>query len=550
MRPILFAVDDSPSGLDDVERDLRKRYGADYEVVGDHSPTAALERLAGHEQVALLLAKQWMREMTGVEFLTRAHRLHPGAKRVLLIDVGDISAEQPISRALTLNHLDFYVGRPWATPEEEFYPVTGEALSLWAREHLPRYEKVKIIDKRQSARARRLQVYLEANNVVCGLYAVDSPEGRELLAANSLDAGRLPALILWNGQCLVEPNEEELAGALGAKTTPDEGRYDVVIIGSGPAGLAAAVYGASEGLRVVVVERESVGGQAGTSPAIHNYLGFPWGVSGRDLTERATRQATRFGASFVVAQSAIGLRTDRSDRVVSLSNGSEVSSRALIIATGVSYRTLEAPGIDSLLGAGIFYGAPTLGTQAFRGERVYLAGAGNSAGEAAVHLSTYAAHVTMLVRGTSLAKSMSDYLLRVIEATPNIDVRVSTEVAGAQGTYDLESLVLRDRETGAMETVAAGALFILIGAEAHTEWLAGVVARDRQGYILTGRDLTSDVLNAEDWPQERRPSLLETSLPGVFAVGDVRHRSIKRVASAAGEGATAIKIIHEYLGEA
>lgn len=553
MSPIILAVDVDPDTLPVIERDLSHRYGADYRVLAEGSAGAALGTLAGAaargEEVALLLATQWMQEMTGIEFLTRAHELHPGAKRVLVIDVGDTSAEQPITRALTLNQLDYYVGKPWATPEEEFYPVTGEALREWAKAHLPRYEKVRIVGDRRSPEVHLMLTTLERNGVTPGLYPVDTPEGQALIAQYGLSEDTLPACVLYDGRVFLAPSPRELAAVMGAITVPAPGLYDVAIIGLGPAGLAAALYAASEGLKTVALEPEAFGGQAGTAPMIHNYLGFPWGVSGQELARKAERQAVRFGASLVYGEPAINVRAEGKERIVTLADGNEVVSRAIVIATGVTYRRLDAPGIDRLVGAGVFYGATVADAQALRGEHVYIVGAGNSAGEAALHLADYSGHVTLVVRGSTLSRTMSHYLIEDIESRPNITVRLQTEVVEGIGKHYLERLALRHRVTAATESVPAAGLFLLIGAEPHTGWLPPSIARDERGYILTGRDVPREGHASPALTVQRLPALLETSLPGVFAAGDVRHRSLKRVAAAVGEGSTAIHMVHEYLAE-
>ena len=552
MKPILLAVDDQEAPLKALEADLLERYGAHYEVVTHTSARAALKDIEDigrrSQDVALLIADQWMQEMTGIEFLIEAHPAVPDAKRLLVIDVGDISAEQPISKAMTLNQLDFFFGKPWASPEEEMFPVTGEALREWGKQRLPRYEKAKVVDHPGSTRARELEANMELNGVACGFYPSDTAKGRDLLELHSISDDRLPAVILYNGEVLFDPPDLELAEALGAKIRPDPGLYDVTIVGAGPAGLAAAVYGASEGLRTLVLECLAVGGQAVTSPRIRNYLGFPWGLSGRELVDRAGRQAASFGASTVFSAPAVRLSTKGEERLVTLANGRAVLSRSVVITTGVSYRRLEAPGVDDLIGAGVFYGAAAVSEgRALQGEDVFMVGAGNSAGQAAVQLARGGARVTLLVRGGSLAKKMSAYLIRELDATANITVSLNTRVVEARGDHRLEELVLEDLAAHETQTVPAGALFVLIGTEPHTQWLAGTVARDAQGYVLTGRDLDAGTEDEPQWPLERAPLLLETSLPGVFAAGDVRHRSMKRVAAATGEGATSIQMVHEYL---
>jgi thioredoxin reductase (NADPH) len=551
MKPLLFLVDDDPQAVDRLRHDLERRYGADYDVAAATSPVDGLTQLrelhGRAAQVALLIADQWMPEMTGIEFLVKAHEVHPDARRLLVIDVGDVTAETPIVRALTLNQLDFYFGKPWASPEEELYPVTGEALRVWAKRNLPRYEKVRLVAPRSSARAHEIKNILERNAIASGFYPVDTAEGRALLDRHAPGTDRFPIVVLYDGRVLIDPAQDELAETMGAPTNPEQIVYDVAIVGAGPAGLSAAVYAASEGLRTTAIEPSVIGGQASMSSMIRNYFGFPWGIGGSDLTERAGRQATGFGTRFVIARSATRLRAEGAERILTLSNQTEVTSRTVVISTGVSYRQLEVPGIDSLIGAGVFYGATLSEAHALQGSDVYVLGGGNSAGQGAVHLATAGARVTVLVRGDSLTKSMSDYLVREIAAHGRIQVRLNTKVAGVIGNQQLEGLVLRDSGERTIEEVPAAALFIFIGAEPRSDWLRSCVTCDDRGFILTGRDLIGDPrLN---WPLERQPYLLETSMPGVFAAGDVRHDSAKRVAAAVGEGSTAILLIRQYLSE-
>jgi thioredoxin reductase (NADPH) len=532
-------------------QDLERRYGADYEIEAKSAPGAAFERLnqlqRSSDRVALLIADQWMPEMTGIEFLVKAHEIHPDARRLLVIDVGDVSAESPIVTALTLNQLDFYFGKPWASPEEELYPVTGEALRVWAKGNLPRYEKVKLVAPRASARANEIKNVLERNSIATGFYPLESTEGRALLDQHAPGADRFPVVVLYDGNVLIDPAQEVIAEAMGAPTNPEATHYDVTIVGAGPAGLAAGVYAASEGLRTAVIEPSVIGGQASMSSMIRNYLGFPWGIGGSDLTERAGRQATGFGARFVITRSATGLRAEGAERVLTLSNQREITSQTVVISTGVSYRRLKVPGIDSLIGAGVFYGATLSEAHALEGLNVYVLGGGNSAGQAAIHLAKVGARVAILIRGDSLAKRMSDYLVREIEARSGIEVRLNTHVAGVTGNQQLEGLVLHDSREGRTEEVPAAAMFVFIGAEPRSDWLRPEVACDERGFILTGRDLSPDA--TLHGPLDRQPYLLETSMPGVFAAGDVRHGSAKRVAAAVGEGSTAILLIRQYLSE-
>jgi thioredoxin reductase (NADPH) len=552
MKPILALLDDDNNAVVRLQGDLERRYGADYDIVAMTSPSAALERLEQWQEqavrIALLVTDQWMPEMTGIEFLIRAHEIHPGAKRLLVIDVGDVTAEPAIVRALTLNQLDFYFGKPWASPEEEVYPVIGEALRVWAQENLPRYEKAKIIAPRATPRAHELHNILEGNSVACGFYDTESAEGRALLHDHAPGVDRFPVLVLYDGRVLVDPASDELAEAMGAATTSDPTLYDVAIVGAGPAGLAAAVYAASEGLQTAVLEPAIVGGQASLSSLIRNYFGFPWGIGGSDLTERGERQAVGFGARFVVTRHATHVHGVGDTRIITLDNQQEVRSKTIVLSTGVSYRRLNVTGIDDLIGAGVFYGATLSDARALAGLDVYVLGGGNSAGQAAIHLDRAGARVTILLRGDSPARRMSDYLVREIHARGRIDFRLNTQVIGVIGNQQLEGLILRDTKAGRSVEVSAAALFIFIGAEPHSDWLRAAVACDDRGFILTGQDLIPDA--TPRWPLERQPMLLETSMPGVFAAGDVRHGSAKRVAAAVGEGSTAILLVREYLAGA
>ena len=555
-RPALVVVYDDPEVLAALEQALLRRFGADYQIIAADTPVAALDVLGRlgqtGEQVALVLADQWLQGVTGVEFLCQAHELHPTAKRVLFITYGDAAAGTAGLQAMALGQLDLYLNAPWGPPELQLYPAISEALSQWAKATGslgPLPELVRIIGPRWSPRSHKLRDLLARNSISHGFYDADSEDGRRLLAQAEVAAAASPVLLLFDGRVLVDPPNEQLAQALGVQTQPTLGRYDVAVIGAGPAGLAAATYAASEGLATLLLEREAVGGQAGTTSLIRNYLGFPRGISGAELAARATEQAVVLGAELVYAQPATGLQPAGADRVLSLADGSQVATRTVIIATGVSYRRLPVPGLEALLGAGVFYGAAVTEARAMAGQRVAVVGGANSAGQAAIHLARHAKHVTLLVRGDTLAEGMSAYLLQELQRADNITVRLGTEVTGVHGAGRLETLTIQDRVTAATEPLAVAALFIMIGADPHTDWLADVVERDDRGFLLTGRDLLRDVSSPPGWPLDRPPLLLETSLPGVFAAGDIRHGSVKRVASAVGEGATAIQLVHEYLRE-
>ena len=554
MKATILVVDYDERSLEILQRDMTRRYGADYDVVSATSSLEAArlqERLAGEERiVALAIAYQWMPEMTGIDLLSQSREYHPGAMRALMIDVGDLRAEQPIIRALTLNHIDYYFGKPWASPEEELYPTTGEALRVWSSTHLPRLEKIKFIGEPRSPLISSLVRGAELNNVATGVYPPDSPGSTAIMREHGLTHDDLPAAVLYDGRIIRDLSVMKVARALGGRDLPpQDSPYDVTIVGAGPAGLAAAVYAAAEGLRVLALESLAVGGQAGTSAMIRNYLGFPWGISGRDLAERASRQAQQFGAYIAFTSPVASLRSDDGENIVILADGREVHSRTVAIATGVSYRQLEAPGVDRLVGSGVFYGAGISEARALGAVSVCVVGAGNSAGQLAIYLSQVGARVTLLVRGPFLSKSLSDYLVKEIEANERVRVLLNSEVAEAMGEHTLEAVTVLDGSTGKTQEVATEALFVMIGAQPHTEWLEPSVARDKRGFVLTGADLWADERTRERWPLARPPLLLETSMPGVFAAGDVRHGSIKRVAGAVGEGAASILLISKFLRE-
>ncbi len=546
--PTFLAVvpDDGLRGaLDQV---LRTRYGSDYAVVVTDSTADAAARLRAlrdaDEPVALVLAPYRLGDRGGIAFLSEAREVHPGARRVLMLDVGDVSAADDLGQALTLAQVDSYFGQPWASPEEEVYPVLADAVRLWAREHQPRYEKAIIVDAPGGPRGVTLHGWLDRNNVMTTLLAADGERARALLEAHGLTATHLPVVVLYDGRALVDPDESALTEALGARTRPARERYDVAIVGSGPAGLAAAVYAGSEGVAAALIEQRVVGGQAGASAKIRNYLGFPWGVTGAELVERASRQAEQLGTDFVLTRRAEGLRVDGPDRIITLSSGDEVVAATVVLAGGVTYRRLGLAPVDALVGKGVFYGAAPSEARCMGGLDVYVLGGGNSAGQAAAHLAQSGARVTVLIRGASLASSMSDYLVRELAAA-GVAIRCNTEVVDAGSASQLDHLVVRDRVSGETATLAAGALFIFIGARPHTDWLEGAVTLDESGFVLTGRDLIE--ARPGSWPLDRPPLWLETSMPGVFAAGDIRHGSIKRVAAAVGEGSTAAMLVREQL---
>jgi thioredoxin reductase (NADPH) len=547
-QPIILVVADNGRVVDGLTEDLRRRFGDDYRVLAERSPAAglaALERLAAAEDpVALVVAARRMEGTDGLELLGRARELHPAAKRVLLEHRGEWTSGEPVVRAMTLGQVDYVLFRPWLPREQFLYLPISEFLAAWEKSLAASPEAIQIVGRRWGARSHELRDALARVGIPYGFYPDDSPDGRRLLEQAGEDGSRLPVVLFRRGLALADPSDAELAEALGFGTSPAPGGCDVLIVGAGPAGLAAAVYAASEGFATEVLEPGVPGGQAGTSSLIRNYLGFPYGLSGEELTTRAFQQAWLFGADLILAQAATGLRADGPHRVVTLTDGGEVAARAVILATGAAWRRLGVPALEALNGAGVFYGAAGSEARAMRGEDVFVVGAGNSAGQAAVHLASFARSVTILTIDERLGDFMSDYLVQKVRATPNIAVELHTEVVDGRGRQRLEGLTLRDRHTAATRTVAASALFVLIGAEPRTEWLEGAVERDERGYVVTGGDL-----GAGGWPLERPPLLLETSMPGVFAAGDVRYRSVKRVASAVGEGSIAVQLVHQYLAE-
>jgi thioredoxin reductase (NADPH) len=549
LEPVVLLVDGSRT-RGRVEAELRKRYEADYRVIATGSVEEALEVLGQLRDgpVSLVLADQWLPGGTGTELLALVRQLHPAARRALLITWGDRPSMEAFVEATALGYLDAYVVKPGTPPDERFHQAISEQLGEWGRSNLSGFEVVRVVGERWAARSHELRELLGRNGVPFGFYPADSPEGQRLLEEAGAAGKALPVVVvMFDGRVLSAPSNAEVAEALGVSTRPGGGHYDVTVIGAGPAGLAAAVYGASEGLSTVVLEPEAIGGQAGTSSLIRNYLGFPSGVSGGDLAVRAYTQAWGFGAQYVYGSPACGLRPEGSELVVTVADGSEVRSGAVVVATGMAYRRLGIPALEALTGAGVFYGAAASEAKAMKGREVFVVGGANSAGQAAVHLARYAAQVTVLVRGHSLAEGMSEYLIREIESAPNVAVRCRVAVADGAGQGRLERLTITDLESGAAETVDATSLFVLIGAEPRTQWLPSAVRRDQSGFVLTGTDMLEDGQAPQEWPLLRPPMFLESSLPGVFAAGDVRHGSVKRVASAVGEGSIAIHLIHDHL---
>ena len=547
-RTAILTVDDDPGVSRAVARDLRRRYGEQHRVVRAESSAAALDalremKLRG-DQVAVLLADYRMPELNGIEFLEQAMDIYPGARRALLTAYADTSAAID---AINVVDVDHYLLKPWDPPEEKLYPVVDALLEAWETSDRRPVLETRVVGHRWSARSSEVREFLARNQVPYHWYTTDEPEGQRLLSAAGADGRALPVVITPGGDALIEPTDAELASRVGLATTPSNDFYDLIIVGGGPAGLGAAVYGASEGLRTVLVERLATGGQAGQSSRIENYLGFPDGVSGAQLTDRARRQATKFGAEVLTAREVTGLEVNGSARTVRFADGSAIDTQAVILATGVSYRRLHAPGLAELAGRGVYYGSALTEATACQGQDVYIVGGANSAGQAALFLSRYANSVTLLVRGPSLEKSMSYYLISRINDNPAISVRTCTEVIGASGNDHLEKLTLRDAARGTAETVDAQWLYLFIGAEPLTDWLDGVVVRDAKGFVVAGPDLSAGGERPRGWNLDRPPYHLETSVPGVFVVGDARAESAKRVASAVGEGAMAVMLVHRYL---
>jgi thioredoxin reductase (NADPH) len=545
-RPILLAVDDDVSVLEAVVQDLRRQYGTTYRVMRAASGQAALDTLAQlktrEEPVALIISDQRMPGMTGVEFLERARTLYPDARRVLLTAYADTEAA---IRAINSARIHYYLNKPWDPPEEKLYPVVTDLLEDWKVGYQPPFEGLRVIGHRWSLKDHKVRNFLSRNHVPYRWFDVaNGQEVVKLLTDRQLDPSRLPVVLFADGSVLVDPELEDLAARVGLRVQATQDFYDIVVVGAGPAGLAAAVYGASEGLRTLVIEPEAPGGQAGSSSRIENYLGFPSGLTGAELGRRAHTQASRFGAEFVV-QRAVGLRADGQYRFVKLADGREVSSHSVLLAPGVQYRKLDVPGAERLTGRGVYYGAALVEAVACKGEDVLVVGGANSAGQAALHFAKFANQVTMLVRGDGLSATMSKYLIDEIAATSNIVVETCTQVVEAIGEERLEAVKLR--KAGGESPRPASSLFVFIGAAPVTAWLPSCFLRDQYGFLLAGPDLRNEGRLPETWKERREPLLLESSVPGVFVAGDVRHGSLKRVASAVGEGSIAVQLVHQYL---
>ncbi|MEL7084588.1 MAG: FAD-dependent oxidoreductase [Cyanobacteria bacterium J06597_1] len=545
-KPVILTIDDDPAVLQAIARDLRKQYGARFRIVRADSGAKALEavqqlKLRG-STIALFLADQRMPEMNGVEFLNQASDIFPRAKRALLTAYADTNAAID---AINTAQLDYYLLKPWDPPEEKLYPILDDLIRDWQATFKPEFQGVKVISDRWSPQSHALRDFLARNQVPYRWLDIETnTEAKQLVSyAGETNNPCLPLVLLPDGEKLVKPSPADLAQQVGMQTEATNPFYDLVIVGGGPAGLAAAVYGASEGLRTVMLEREAPGGQAGTSSRIENYLGFPVGLSGSDLARRAVTQAKRFGVEILNPQEAISIQLEDNYRIVTLADGSEISCHALILAMGVSWRRLSVPGVEKFTGAGVYYGAAQTEAAACKDEDVYVVGGANSAGQAAMYFSKYARQVRMLVRGESLTKSMSQYLIDQIDGTDNIEVLPFHSVMEAKGGDRLETIVVKDSQTGELKTFDTNSLFIFIGATPRTEWLDGVVGRDGRGFLQTG----PDVVHGSPWPLERDRFLLETNVPGIFAVGDVRSGSVKRVASGVGEGSICVQFVHRHL---
>lgn len=544
-RPVIVIVDDEPDVLSCLLDALIRRFGSDYRVISYLSAKASLEAIGkfkdANEDVALVIADQWMPEMTGRDFLGRARAIVPTAKRALMVGWGDRDASPTILQACALGELDNYLYKPWSPPEIHLYPFISEFLAEWTRIYRPGMELVRIVGDAKSPRSNEIRELLNRNGIPFGFHQAGSDLANRLIEERGRKIEALPAVFLHDGSVIVAPSDAEIMDTVGE--TPHELTCDVAVVGAGPAGLTAAVYAGSEGLRCLVIERHVIGGQAGASSLIRNYLGFPRGISGSELTQRAYQQAWLFGSKFVFAREVTALRSASSKRILPLSDGREIVASAVIVATGARYRQLDVPELERFLGVSIFY--TTFGeARLVRDLNVAVTGGGNSAGQAAIHLAAFARHVTLIVRASSLEKGMSDYLVQQIQRNSNIDVRLDSEVIGGGGGQYLSHLVIRDKKRSESESIPTNLLFVLIGATPYTDWLKDILELNKTGAIVTGQDI-----NPRNWPLDRRPMFFEASVPGVFAVGDVRQNSMKRLAAAVGEGAGAVQNVHEYLDE-
>ena len=548
-KPIILTVDDEPQVLNAVERDLRQHYRGEYRIVKASSGMEALETVqqlkSRNAPVALFLADQRMPTMSGTEFLTEARKLYPQARKVLLTAYADTEAAIQSINTIGLDH---YLMKPWDPPEQTLYPVLDDLLSDWLATVPVPYDGIRVAGTLWSPSCHRVKDFLARNRIPYQWLDIEmNGEAKALVEGINPEGHRLPVVFFPDGDALVEPDNLVLAEKCGLQTQATQPFYDVIIVGAGPAGLGAAVYGASEGLRTLMIDREATGGQAGTSSRIENYLGFPRGLSGADLAQRATAQAKRLGAEILTAQAVTGVRVEDPYRFVTLSDGTELGCRALVIATGVSVRQLDVPGVEALTGAGVYYGAALTEAANYRGQQVFVVGGANSAGQGAMFFSRYASKVTMLVRSSALEKGMSQYLVDQIYGTENIEVLTHSQVVEAIGKNRLEAITIANKETDETQTLPAAAMFLFIGAVPHSELVAGVVERNHAGFILTGPDLIQGGRRPKNWKLKRDPYLLETSVPGIFAAGDIRQGAVRRVASAVGQGAIAISEVHQYL---
>jgi thioredoxin reductase (NADPH) len=550
-KPVIWTVDDDPDVLRAVERDLRRQYGNRYRVMAADSGSSALAAVEQlklrNEPIALFLVDQRMPQMSGVEFLEKALAIYPDARRALLTAYADTDAA---IRAINSVKIDHYLMKPWDPPEERLYGIVDDLLDDWQASFHPVFDGIRVVGHRWSPAAMDIRDFLGRNFIPYQWLDVEKDEAaKQLIKSSKIECSSLPLVVFSDGSFQVKPNGAAVASKLGLRTRAEQPLYDLTVVGAGPAGLAAAVYGAADGLRTLLIEREAPGGQAGRSSRIENYLGFPTGLSGSDLARRAVAQARRFGVEILAPQEVVGVKIEGPSRVLRLSDESEVITRALLIATGIAYRKLDVPGLDKLQGAGVHYYAPMSEAFSHRDGDVYIVGGANSAGQAAMYFSGFARQVTMVVRGDSLSATMSQYLEDQIHATKNIAVKVNSNVIEVRGSERCEELVIEDKKSGEKQTVSASALLIYAGAVPRTEWLAGVVERDALGYVISGQHLLQrESRRPKGWAVDRDPFYLETSVPGIFVAGDVRHRSAKGVTSGVGEGAMAVKLVHEYLG--
>lgn len=550
-KPIIFSIDDDQQVLRAISRDLKTQYNSDYKIISTTSANEALEALTDlkntGDTVAMFVVDQRMPEMEGVDFLQKAIKIYPDAKRVLLTAYSDTEAA---IKAINVVQLDYYLTKPWNPPEEKLYPVINDLLDDWQSDYTPDFKGIKLIGYQFSPKSHEIKDYLAGNLMPYRWYDIENnPEAKTLLEANNLTTNDLPLIIFEDGNCAGKPTIRQIAEKAGLNPRITNEIYDVVIIGAGPAGLAAAVYGSSEGLKTLLIERRAPGGQAGTSSRIENYLGFPAGLSGADLTRRAISQATRLGAEFLSPHSVKDIRQKDGYKTIILDDGPEIVSRAVVITTGVDYRKLEVKGVEKFTGAGIYYGAAMTEASACKGKEVFIIGGGNSAGQAAMYLSKFARKVNIVIRRDDLSATMSAYLINQIGQTPDIEVLSNTEICEAEGIECLERLTLINIKTQEKTSYDAGALYIFIGAKPYTDWIQLDIIKDDKEFIETGRDLLAHDSFAKVWKLKRDPFLLETSCAGVFAAGDVRAGAMNRVASAVGEGSMAISFVHKYLAE-